>query len=254
MLTIEKMRSYQATKDLLKDKVILVTGASDGIGRVAAKTYAKHGATVILLGRDLKKLEQVYDEIEADGGAQPAIIPMNFSSAIPTEYEQLAINIEQEFGRLDGILHSAGILGDLTPLEMYDPNTWDEVMKVNLRAPFMLTQHLLPLLKRAPEASVIFMSSSVGRKARAFWGAYAIAKAGIENLTVLFADELANTSKVRVNCINPQGTRTAMRAKAYPAEDPSNVPTAEQIMPLFLFLMGAESVGVNGKSLDARDK
>ena len=254
MLTIEQMRRYQAAKDLLKDKVILVTGASDGIGRVAAKTYAKHGATVILLGRDLKKLEQVYDEIEADGGAQPAIIPMNFSSAIPTEYEQLAINIEQEFGRLDGILHSAGILGDLTPLEMYDPNTWDEVMKVNLRAPFMLTQHLLPLLKRAPEASVIFMSSSVGRKARAFWGAYAVAKAGIENLTVLFADELANTSKVRVNCINPQGTRTAMRAKAYPAEDPSNVPTAEQIMPLFLFLMGAESVGVNGKSLDARDK
>ena len=254
MLTIEQMRRYQAAKDLLKDKVILVTGASDGIGRVAAKTYAKHGATVILLGRDLKKLEQVYDEIEADGGAQPAIIPMNFSSAIPTEYEQLAINIEQEFGRLDGILHSAGILGDLTPLEMYDPNTWDEVMKVNLRAPFMLTQHLLPLLKRAPEASVIFMSSSVGRKARAFWGAYAVAKAGIENLTVLFADELANTSKVRVNCINPQGTRTAMRAKAYPAEDPSNVPTAEQIMPLFLFLMGSESVGVNGKSLDARDK
>lgn len=254
MLSIEEMRRYKAANDLLKDKVILVTGASDGIGRVAAKTYAKHGATVILLGRDLKKLEQVYDEIEADGGAQPAIIPMNFSSAIPTEYEQLAINIEQEFGRLDGILHSAGILGDLTPLEMYDPNTWDEVMKVNLRAPFMLTQHLLPLLKRAPEASVIFMSSSVGRKARAFWGAYAIAKAGIENLTVLFADELANTSKVRVNCINPQGTRTAMRAKAYPAEDPSNVPTAEQIMPLFLFLMGAESVGVNGKSFDARDK
>lgn len=254
MLSIEEMRRYQAANDLLKDKIILVTGASDGIGRVAAKTYAKHGATVILLGRDLKKLEQVYDEIEADGGAQPAIIPMNFSSAIPTEYEQLAINIEQEFGRLDGILHSAGILGDLTPLEMYDPNTWDEVMKVNLRAPFMLTQHLLPLLKRAPEASVIFMSSSVGRKARAFWGAYAVAKAGIENLTVLFADELANTSKVRVNCINPQGTRTAMRAKAYPAEDPSNVPPAEQIMPLFLFLMGAESVEVNGKSFDARDK
>ncbi len=254
MLSIEEMRRYKAANDLLKDKVILVTGASDGIGRVAAKTYAKHGATVILLGRDLKKLEQVYDEIEADGGAQPAIIPMNFSSAIPTEYEQLAINIEQEFGRLDGILHSAGILGDLTPLEMYDPNTWDEVMKVNLRAPFMLTQHLLPLLKRAPEASVIFMSSSVGRKARAFWGAYAVAKAGIENLTVLFADELANTSHVRVNCINPQGTRTPMRAKAYPAEDPSNVPPAEQIMPLFLFLMGAESVGVNGKSLDARDK
>ena len=254
MMNIEEMQHYQALPNILKDKVILVTGASDGIGRVAAKTYANYGATVLLLGRDLNKLDAIYDEIEAAGGAQPAIIPLNFSSATLADFEKLTLTIEQEFGRLDGILHSAGILGDLTPLEMYDPNTWDEVMKVNLRAPFMLTQHLLPLLKRAPEASVIFMSSSVGRKARAFWGAYAVAKAGIENLTVLFADELANTSKVRVNCINPQGTRTAMRAKAYPAEDPSNVPTAEQIMPLFLFLMGAESVGVNGKSFDARDK
>jgi NAD(P)-dependent dehydrogenase (short-subunit alcohol dehydrogenase family) len=170
---------------LIKDKVILVTGASDGIGRAAAKTYAAYGATVLLLGRDLKKLDAVYDEIEAAGGAQPAIIPLNFSAALPSDFEQLAITIEQEFGRLDGILHCAGVLGDITPLEMYDPDTWDEVMKINLRAPYMLTQQLLALLKNAPDASIIFMSSSVGRQARAFWGAYSVSKAGVENLSLL---------------------------------------------------------------------
>ena len=121
-INIETMRHYQAPNNLLAERVILVTGASDGIGRVAAKTYAQLGATVLLLGRDLKKLEAVYDEIEAAGGAQPAIIPLNFSAAIAAEFEQLAINIEQEFGRLDGILHCAAILGDITPLEMYNPD------------------------------------------------------------------------------------------------------------------------------------
>ncbi len=253
-MNIEEMHNYQALPNILKDKVILVTGASDGIGRVAAKTYATYGATVLLLGRDIDKLDAVYDEIEAAGGAQPAIIPINFSSASVLDFEKLAITIEQEFGRLDGILHSAGILGDITPLEMYNPDTWDEVMKINLRAPYMLTQQLLPLLKLAPQASVIFMSSSVGRQARAFWGAYSVSKAGIENLSALFADELAATSNIRVNCVNPLGTRTAMRAKAYPAEDPMSVYPPEHIMPIFLYLMGADSKGITGKSLDVRGK
>lgn len=253
-MNMDDIWHYQATPNLLKDKVILVTGASDGIGRVAAKTYATYGATVLLLGRDLNKLDAVYDEIEAAGGAQPAIIPLNFSSAMTADFEQLAINIEQEFGRLDGILHCAGVLGDITPLEMYNPDTWDEVMKINLRAPFMLTQQLLGLLKKAPDASVIFMSSSVGRQARAFWGAYSVSKAGIENLSALFADELENTSNIRVNYVNPLGTRTVMRAKAYPAEDPMSVYPPEHIMPIFLYLMGADSKGITGKSLDARGK
>ncbi|WP_107865900.1 YciK family oxidoreductase [Agitococcus lubricus] len=246
------MRNYQAPADLLKDRVILVTGASDGIGRTVAKTYAQYGATVILLGRDLHKLDHVYDEIEADGGAQPAIIPINFSSATLAEFEQLAISIENELGRLDGIVHCAGILGDITPLEMYNPDTWDEVMKINLRAPFMLTQQLLPLLKRAPDASLIFLSSSVGRKARAFWGAYSVSKFGVEGLSQLFAEELANTTAIRVNCINPGATRTAMRAKAYPAEDPIHVTPPSALMPLFLFLMGADGKGVHGQSIDGQ--
>ena len=254
MLTLEEKQRYQAPPDLLKDKIILVTGASNGIGRVVAKTYAQRGATLLLLGRDLNKLDAVYDEIEAAGGAQPAIIPLNFSAALPADYEKLAMTISQEFGRLDGIVHCAAILGDITPLEMYSPDTWDEVMKINLRAPYLLTQQLLPLLKNAPNASVIFVSSSVGRQARAFWGAYAVSKAGIENLSRLFADELANTSNIRVNCINPLATRTAMRAKAYPAEDPITVPPAEDIMPLFLYFMGQDSEGVTGQSLDARSK
>ena len=248
------IRTYQAPADLLNGKVILITGASEGIGRVAAKTYAQYGATVILHGRDLKKLEAVYDEIEAAAYAQPAIIPLNFSSAKPADFEQVAISIEQEFGRLDGILHSAGVLGDITPLEMYDPDTWDEVMKINLRAPYLLTQSLMPLLKQSADASIIFMGSSVGRKTRPFWGAYAVSKYGIEGLNLLLAEELANTSNIRVNCVNPGATRTMMRAKAYPAEDPANVTLPQTIMPLFLFLMGNDSKGTTGQSIDAQPK
>ncbi len=248
------IRAYEAPLDLLKDKVILVTGASEGIGRVAAKTYAQYGATVILHGRDVQKLEAVYDEIEAADYAQPAIIPLNFSSARPADFEQVAISIEQEFGRLDGVLHSAGVLGDITPLEMYDPDTWDEVMKINLRAPYLLTQSLMPLLKQSTDASIIFMSSSVGRKARPFWGAYAVSKYGVEGLSLLLAEELANTSNIRVNCVNPGATRTMMRAKAYPAEDPSNVTPPQALMPLFLFLMGIDSKGMTAQSIDAQPK
>lgn len=243
---------YAAPDGLLAGRVILVTGASDGIGRSAAQTYARLGATIVLLGRDLQKLEQVYDAIEKAGHPQPAIIPMNFSSATQADFDQLAVSIEQELGRLDGILHSAGLLGDITPLEMYDPDTWDDLMKVNLRAPFVLTQTLLPLLKRSPDASVIFVSSSVGRKARAFWGAYAVSKSGVETLSALFADEMANISQIRFNCVNPGGTRTAMRARAYPAENPTTVKTPEEIMPVFTWLMGPDSQGVTGQSLDAQ--
>ena len=253
-MSLPDIRAYQAPSDLLNGKVILVTGASEGIGRVAAKTYAQYGATVILHGRDLQKLEAVYDEIEAAAYAQPAIIPLNFSVAKPADFEQVAMSIEQEFGRLDGILHSAGVLGDITPLEMYDPDTWDEVMKINLRAPYLLTQSLMPLLKQSADASIIFMGSSVGRKARPFWGAYAVSKYGVEGLSLLLAEELAKTSNIRVNCVNPGATRTKMRAKAYPAEDPANVTLPQAIMPLFLFLMGNDSKGTTGQSIDAQPK
>lgn len=248
------MQNYQPAPDLLKGRVILVTGAGAGIGRVAARTFAAHGATVILQGRTLAKLESVYDEIEASGGPQPAIVPQELSTATPADHQQLAETIEAEFGRLDGILHNAAVLGDITPLEMYDPNTWDFVMNVNLRAPFLLTQALLPLLKQSPDASIVFTTSSVGRRARAFWGAYAVSKAGVENLSQMLADELRNISNIRVNCINPGATRTTMRASAYPGEDPMSLKTPEVIMPLYLYLMGPDSKGTSGESLDAQPK
>lgn len=248
------MHDYVAPPGLLTDRVILVTGAGDGIGRAAAKALAAHGATVVLSGRTLSKLEKVYDEIEANGDPQPALVPVDFSLAGPNEYQQLADTIEKEFGHLDGVLHNASLLGDITPLEMYDPDTWDTVMKVNLRAPFLLTQALLPLLKQSPDASIVFTTSSVGRRARAFWGAYAVSKCGIEGMSALLADELMNISNIRVNCINPGATRTAMRAAAYPGEDPMALKTPEEIMPLYLYLMGPDSTGVTGQSLDAQPK
>ena len=245
------MNDYQASKDLLKGRVILVTGASAGIGRAAAIAYAAHGATVVLLGRRLPELEQVYDEIVAQGYATPAIMTLDLSMAGEHECQQVAEAIETSLGRLDGVLHNAAVLGDITPLEMYDPDTWDFVMKVNLRAPFVLTQALLPLLKQSEDASIIMTSSSVGRRARAFWGAYAISKCGIEGMVQMLADELANTSQIRVNAINPGATRTNMRASAYPGEDPMTVKTPEQTLPLYLYLMGPESKGVTGQSFDA---
>ncbi len=246
------MKDYQAPATLLRDRVILITGAGDGIGAVAARACAAHGATVILHGRTLAKLEAVYDAIEQAGHPQPAIVPQDLSIAGASEYQQLASTIEQEFGRLDGVLHNAGQLGDITPLEMYDPDTWDFVMKVNLRAPFLLTQTLLPLLKQSPDASVVFTSSSVGRRARAFWGAYAVSKCGVEGLSQMWADELRNISNIRVNCINPGATRTSMRANAYPAENPATVKAAEDIMGLYLWLLGPDSRGTTGQSMDAQ--
>jgi NAD(P)-dependent dehydrogenase (short-subunit alcohol dehydrogenase family) len=248
------MNNYEAPVDLLRDRVILVTGAGDGIGRVAARTFAEHGATVILHGRTLAKLESLYDEIEAAGAPRPAIVTQELSTAPPADYQQLAETVEREFGRLDGLLHNAAVLGDITPLEMYDPNTWDFVMNINLRAPFLMTQALLPLLKQSPDASIVFTTSSVGRRARAFWGAYAVSKAGLKNLSQMLADELRNISNVRVNCINPGATRTRMRASAYPGENPQTLKTPAEIMPLYLYLMGADSRGTSGESLDAQPK
>lgn len=245
-------KSYQPDPDLLKGRVILVTGCGDGIGRAAAINYALHGATVVLHGRSINKLEIIYDEIEALGAPQPAILPLQLSSASAHDYDTLFHTLDKQFGRLDGILHNAGILGERVTLENYPAEVWDDVLNVNLRAPFVLTQALLPLLKRSDSASIIFTSSGVGRDARAEWGAYSVSKFGVEALSQIFAREFADHDNIRFNCINPGGTRTAMRAKAYPSEDPKTLPTPEDIMPAYLYLMGKDSHTVTGESIDAQ--
>ncbi|MFZ5756699.1 MAG: YciK family oxidoreductase [Pseudomonadota bacterium] len=245
---------WQPATGCLKDKVILVTGAGAGIGRACALAFARHGATVLLLGRTQEKLADVYDEIKASGGAEPALIPLNLAVATPNDFGQLAAMLEKEFGRLDGLLHCAAMLGDITPLEIAAPDTWQQVLQVNLTAPVFLTQAMLPLLKLAPASSVVFTSSSVGRKGRAFWGAYAVSKAGTESVTQILADELEHTGKVRINAVNPGATRTAMRAAAYPAENAQTVTPPDAVVPLFLWLMSDDSRGANGQSFDAQPR
>ncbi|WP_092015092.1 YciK family oxidoreductase [Marinobacter daqiaonensis] len=249
------MHTYQAPEDLLKDHIILVTGAGAGIGRAAAKAFAAHGATVILLGRTISKLEAVYDEIEAAGHPKPAIVPMNLEGAAVKDYEEMAMTIEDNFGRLDGLLHNASILGARSPIELYNPETWNKVMQVNATAPFLLTRATIPLLRQSGDASVIFTSSGVGRKAKAYWGAYAVSKFAIEGLSQMLADELDDERhNIRVNSLNPGATRTNMRAHAYPAENPMGNPAPEELMPSYLYLMGRDSRGVTGQQLNAQEK
>ena len=253
-LSHEDIRQFVPTEGCLNDKIILVTGAGEGIGRVAALTYARYGATVLLLGRTASKLELVYDEIEQMGGKQPAMLPMNLDGASYAEMQQLEGLINKEVGQLDGILHNAGMLGSLTPLEMYDVDIFAQVMKVNFTATFMLTQALLPLLKDAKQGSIVFTSSSVGTHPRAFWGAYALSKQAVEGMSDIFTQETQNTTRLRFNCINPGGTRTNMRAHAYPGEDPMSLKTPEDIMAGYVCLMSDASVGVRGQVIELQPK
>ncbi|PJE43409.1 MAG: YciK family oxidoreductase [Pseudomonas sp.] len=246
------MHDYSARPDLLKGRVILVTGAGRGIGATAAKTFAAHGATVLLLGKTEDNLSRVYDAIEAAGHPQAAVIPFNLETALPHQFDELAAMIEAEFGKLDGVLHNASIIGPRTPLEQLSGDNFMRVMQVNVNAMFMLTSTLLPLLKLSADASVVFTSSSVGRKGRAYWGAYAVSKFATEGLMQVLADEVDGIANVRANSVNPGATRTDMRAQAYPGENPQNNPLPEAIMPVYLYLMGPDSTGVNGQAFDAQ--
>ncbi|OEE59085.1 YciK family oxidoreductase [Enterovibrio norvegicus FF-454] len=244
---------YQVAANALDGKVILVTGAGDGIGRQAALSYAQHGATVILLGRTVKKLESVYDEIETAGFPQPAIIPLDMLGATRQHYLDMVDTIEQQFGRIDGVLHNAGMLGVLSPFDQIEEKAFDEVMQVNVKATFLMTQALMPLLQKSDDARLVFTTSTVGHAGRAFWGAYAMSKFATEGMMQVLADELSNTS-VKVNAINPGGTRTKMRASAFPAEEASKLKSPLDIMPLYLYLMAPEGINVNGQCIDAQPK
>jgi len=242
------MQDYQPPENLLADRVILVTGAADGIGRAAAIAFARHGATVVLLDKDLPGMEQAYDEIEAQGCPTPAIYPMHLEGATPHEFDELALKLEETFGRLDGILHNAASLPYLSRIKDYDAEDWHKVMQVNLNAPFMLTQALLPLLLESGDASLVFTSDAVGRRAKAFWGAYAASKFGLEGLMQVLAEELEN-SPIRVNSVDPGPTRTALRKRIFPGENPETVKPPEALMPLYLWLMGPDSKGTHGQAL-----
>jgi NAD(P)-dependent dehydrogenase (short-subunit alcohol dehydrogenase family) len=245
-------RSYQPGNDSHAGRVIVVTGAGDGIGRAVAFALARQGATVALLGRTLRKLERSYDQIVKSGSPKPALLPFNLETAAAAEYDALHAAIEREFGRVDGLAHVAGILGTRSPIDHYDVPTWCKVLHVNLTAEFILTQSLLPLLRRSSDASIVFTSSSVGRRGKAYWGAYAVSKFGVEGLAQVLAHELAETTSIRVNSINPGPVRTAMRQQAFPGETPeSNADPSEVVAP-YLYLLGPASRGVSALAFDCQ--
>lgn len=243
------MHDYQPTDNLLTGRIILITGAGSGIGRYMALEFAKLGATVILLGRSLRKLETLYDEIEQQNGPQPAIYPMNLESATLQDYDVLTTTLTNEFGRLDGLLHNAALLGTLSPIQHHSVELWYRIMQVNLHAPFLLTKACLPLLSHSADASILFTSSNVAKQGKAYWGGYAVSKWGLEGLMQVLADELENSS-IRVNSINPGAIRTALRAIAYPGEDPMTLPTPEVLRTLYLYLIGPDSRGITGQAFE----
>ncbi|HGJ5859562.1 MAG TPA: YciK family oxidoreductase [Arsenophonus nasoniae] len=247
------MLHYQAKADLLNQKNILITGAGDGIGREAALTYSSYGANLILVGRTLAKLEHVKQEIISNSKFIPSvsIYPLDLLTITESQCHELATDINQNYTYLDGVLHNASILGKIAPIIDQPIKLWHDVMQVNVKATFMLTQALLPLLLQAPNSSLIFTTSSVGRRGRANWGAYSVSKFATEGLMQVLSDEYKETN-LRVNCINPGGTRTQMRADAFPSEDPMKLKTPQEIMPLYLYLMGEDSIKESGISFDAQ--
>jgi len=246
-------RTYSYPQDLLRDRIILITGASDGIGKALAIHSAELGAQVILHGRNVGKLEKVYDEIESIGGAlRPSIAVLDLATASSEAYVTLAASLAEEFGRLDCLVHNAGILGDRFSIEQYDAAQWQQVMHVNVTASFALTQVCLPMLRESSDGSIIFTSSGVGRKGRAFWGAYAVSKFATEGMSQVLADEL-HEANITVNCVNPGRTRTKMRLEAYPAEDRQTLKRPEEILSTYIYLLGSDSRDITGQSLDAQD-
>jgi NAD(P)-dependent dehydrogenase (short-subunit alcohol dehydrogenase family) len=245
-------RRHSPARDEMRGRVIMVTGAGSGIGRAVALALAAAGAQVILLGRTVRKLEAVHAEITKLGAPEASIVPLDLERALAADYEAVATAVEQRYGRLDGLLHNAAILGTLTPIEQYDVPTFMRVMHINVTAEFVLTRQLLPLLRISNDAAVLFTSSGVGNRGRAYWGAYSISKFAVEGFAQVLAQELEGTSRVRVNVIDPGKVRTTMRRAAYPSELPETLPTPEAITAPYLALLGPASRGVTGQRFRAQ--
>ena len=237
---------------LLQGRVIAVTGASDGIGRAVAIAAAQHGAQVILIGRSARKLEAVRNAIVADHGEVATIAVLDLEKALAGDYDRLAAAVLEHYGRLDGLVHCAAILGALTPIEQYDVPQWCRVLHINVTAAFVLTQVLLPALRLSADASVIFTSSGVGRQGRAYWGAYAVSKFAVEGLSQVLAAEMSGNTTVRVNVLNPGPVRTLMRRQAFPSEDADALTTPQVVAEQYLWLLGPQTRDLTGQSIDCQ--
>lgn len=241
---------YTAKPNLLKEQVILITGAGSGIGSAVAQAYARHGATVVLLDKKIPALEQVYDDIIAEGFSTPALYPLDLKGANITDYDDLANSILENFGRLDGLVHCAASLGQIAPVQHQDPIVWLETLQINLTAPYLLTRACLTLMQQSDHASIIFTTDV--HKDKAYWSGYGVAKAGIESLSKQLADELECAGRVRVNCIDPGKVKTPLHSRAYPGINPTHLPMPEDVVSSYLYLMSQDSLKVNGDLIKAQ--
>jgi NAD(P)-dependent dehydrogenase (short-subunit alcohol dehydrogenase family) len=235
----------------LKNHVILITGAAGGLGSTAALTLAKLGAQIILLDKNLPKLEAIYDKILAENGVEPIMYPFDLAGATEHDYAELAHRIEQKYGVLNGLLHSAVEFSAFTPLIQHGTKEWGHTLNVNLSAPFLLTRLLLPVMQKAEYASIVFTSDSSARLAPAYSGAYGVSKAALEGLAHVLAEELEGGKKIRVNTLIPCPVNSPLRKRAYPAEDKSKLPQMDSLAPIYDYLFSEKSIGVTGQRIDA---
>lgn len=247
-------KDFDVSKDCLKDRVIVVTGGANGIGKAASRTYASYGATVVLMDKNVELLESLYDEIEDAGYPQPAIYPLDFEGATEDDYNEFAAVIEKEFGRLDGLLHNAARRDPHTALWKIELEDWYEILQVNLNAPYMLTRACLELLNASESASIIFTTDHQARKHHAYWGAYGVSKHALDGLMLTFADELENQSPIRVNSIDPGPVKTNMRVVSFPGLKLEDMVDPEEVMDTYLYLMCDASKDDNGLVFHAQEE
>lgn len=246
-------RNYQAAPDLLKDRVILVTGAGQGIGREAALAFARHGATVVLLGRGVKKLEAVYDEIEAAGYPQPAAVPIDLERAVEADFVNVAVQIEKQLGRLDGILHNASSFIGLFPLEQEPFEYWVSHFRANAAAPAAINRACLPLLRASADASIVMVGETHGAKPSPYWGSFSVSRAAAMFYAQIAANEWDQSPQLRINTVIPGPIHSPQRTKTHPGEAADTLPEPADLLPVYLYLLGPDSKGVSGQVFDCAE-
>ena len=239
---------YEAAANLLAGRVILVTGATRGLGRAVALACAKHGATVVLNGRNTALLDAIYDEITGAGLAEPATLPLDLETAGWREYAQAAGLFEKQLDRLDGIAHCASHFEKLSPLDTQTIDEWERMLRVNLIAPFAINQACARLLRQSPDASVVVTSETHASSPAAFWGGYAVSKTGLETLARIQADEWSGQDHLRINTVVPGPINSPLRSKTHPGEISEDLPPPESLVPFYLYLLGPDSRGVSGQT------
>ncbi len=245
--------SFTPSADELKNRTIMITGAGGELGSTAAKACARHGATVILLGKTIPKLEAVYDDIVSAGGPEPAIYPIDFNGATEEDYYQLAEVIEKEFGQLHGLLHNAAELGTPGPLAHLKSHIWAKTFNVNLHAPFILTRVLLPLIQKTGDGSIVFTTDSAARQGDAYWGAYGISKVAAEEMAHILAEEYESSGDIRVNILSPGPIRSPLRNKAFLGEDVTKLPGSEKLEKFWLYLFSPTSHGITNRLFEGHE-